>query len=72
MSSGPGPNYSGKKKKGGTGPRLGWSGTGYLGNAFFQDLLVDVKEASSEVVPFDGARRGNRAFSRLNGILKIK
>lgn len=47
-------------------------GTGYLSNAFFQDLLVDVKEASSEVVPFDGAGGGNRAFSRLNGILKIK
>lgn len=32
---------------------------GYLGNALFQDLLVDVKETSSKGVPFDGAGGGN-------------
>lgn len=32
---------------------------GYLGNALFQDLLVDVKETSCKGVPFDGARGGN-------------
>lgn len=37
-------------------------GTGYLGNAFFQDLLVDVKKTSSKVVPFDGAGRGSNIF----------
>lgn len=47
-------------------------GNSYLGNALFQDLLVDVKEMSSEVVPFDGAGGGKRAFSRLFGSLKVR
>ena len=41
---------------------MGEVGNGYLGNALFQDLLVDVKEMSSKVVPFDGAERGNSIF----------
>lgn len=44
----------------------------YLGNALFQDLLVDVKETSSKVVPFDSAEGGNRTFSRLDVTLKVK
>lgn len=47
-------------------------GTGYLSNALFQDLLVDVEEMSSEIVPLDGAGEGNRAFSRLYGTIKVK
>lgn len=56
------------------GQVLHWGGVGngYLGNALFQDLLVDVKETSGEVVPLDGAGGGNRAFSRLYGTLKVK
>lgn len=38
----------------------GGIGNGYLGNALFQDLFVDVKETSSKVVPFDGASRGKK------------
>lgn len=36
--------------------------SGYLGNALFQDLLVDVKETGSEVVLFDSAREGKTIF----------
>lgn len=45
---------------------------GYLGNALFQDLLVDIKEPGSVVVLFDGARGGKRTFSRLCETLQVK
>lgn len=41
---------------------------GYLSNAFFQDLLVDVKETSSKVIPFDSAEgRNTEHFPRHMG-----
>ena len=33
---------------------------------------MDIKETSSKVVPFDGAGRGSRVFSRLHETLKTK
>lgn len=68
LSAGSEPNSSGQKRE---GQVLHWGGVGngYLGNALFQDLLVDVKETSGKVVPLDGAGGGNRAFSRLYGTL---
>lgn len=39
--------------------------SGYLGNALFQDLLVDVKETGSEVVLLDSAREGKTIFQAI-------
>lgn len=71
MSLGPG-IISLVKKKGRVRSQTGGVENVYLGNALFQDLLVDIKETSSKGVPFDGAGGGNRIFSSLHGILKVK
>lgn len=72
MSLGPGTISLVKKKREGQIPDGGAVENVYLGNALFQDLLVDIKETSSKGVPFDGAGGGNRTFSSLHGILKVK